>query len=272
MPDVGVDLGQLDLGLGRPAAWTDVEEAQLDAVGHLAEQREVGAGAVERGAERVGLAGPDLQGVLLGGRFVTIKLSRPVGVPTIRESTAGGCEAVVTSRSVSPGARGNPGPAGDTDRPTALRIARQPSRFQPRAVGCVPRPGPSAGSQRTALLGEYAEGSLDVAGRDLHLVEGVHDPVADGPVAEDVVEEDVERRGSGRCRGPDRRWCTSASSWENARRAASAPRSSSWTRSSLSYLTMSVIRGRPPPKVSHCRPRPGTVEQLGWRRPGAGVP
>ena len=65
VPDVGVDLGQLDPGLGRLSACPYFEQAELDAVGHLAEQREVRAGAVERGAERVGLAGPDLQGVLL---------------------------------------------------------------------------------------------------------------------------------------------------------------------------------------------------------------
>jgi hypothetical protein len=76
VPDVGVDLGQLDPGLVDRAPGADVEEAQLDSLGDLAEEREVGPAAVERRAERVGLAGPDLHRCLLVVRgFVTIKLS-----------------------------------------------------------------------------------------------------------------------------------------------------------------------------------------------------
>ena len=63
VPDVGVDLGQLDARLGVVV----LEQAQLDAIGGLREQREVRAGAVELGAERVGLAGVDLAGVGLHG-------------------------------------------------------------------------------------------------------------------------------------------------------------------------------------------------------------
>ena len=51
-----VHLGQGDPGLGA----VRVEQAQLDTLGDLAEQREVGAGAVVGGAERIGLAAPDL--------------------------------------------------------------------------------------------------------------------------------------------------------------------------------------------------------------------
>jgi len=63
VPDVGVDLGQLDLGLGG-RIFTDpvVEETELDALGDLAEEREVGAAAVEGRAERVRRSGPDLHG------------------------------------------------------------------------------------------------------------------------------------------------------------------------------------------------------------------
>ncbi len=55
MPDEAVDLGQRQPGLGA----VGVEQAQLDAFGGLAEHREVGAGAVVGGPERIGLAGPN---------------------------------------------------------------------------------------------------------------------------------------------------------------------------------------------------------------------
>ena len=44
----------------RVSVTVGVEQAQLDALGDLAEQREVGAGAVVGGTERIGLAAPDL--------------------------------------------------------------------------------------------------------------------------------------------------------------------------------------------------------------------
>ncbi len=46
VPDVRVDLGQLDAGLSSTLA----EQAELDAVGDLGEDREVHAAAVVRGA------------------------------------------------------------------------------------------------------------------------------------------------------------------------------------------------------------------------------
>jgi hypothetical protein len=60
---VGVDLGQVDPALGAVV----VEEAQLDPGGHLREDPEVGAGSVERRAQRVRGAGPDLHGHILSG-------------------------------------------------------------------------------------------------------------------------------------------------------------------------------------------------------------
>ena len=56
MPDEAVDLGQVDARLGAVV----VDEAQLDPLGHLAEQGEVDAAAVVGGAEGVGRSGPDL--------------------------------------------------------------------------------------------------------------------------------------------------------------------------------------------------------------------
>src|SRR5688572_31972366 len=58
----GVDLGDLEPRLGERAGvvGVGVEQAQLDALGDLAEQREVGAGAVEGGTQGVGSAGPGL--------------------------------------------------------------------------------------------------------------------------------------------------------------------------------------------------------------------
>ena len=56
VPAEGVDLGQRHALLGAVV----VEQAQLDAVGDLGEQREVGAGAVVGGPERVGATRPDL--------------------------------------------------------------------------------------------------------------------------------------------------------------------------------------------------------------------
>ena len=56
VPDVAVHLGEPDALLVALV----VEEAQLDLLGHLAEDREVRAGAVVRGPEGVGAAGPDL--------------------------------------------------------------------------------------------------------------------------------------------------------------------------------------------------------------------
>ena len=57
VPDVAVHLGEPDALLVAVV----VEEAQLDLLGHLAEDREIRAGAVVRGPEGVGAAGPDLR-------------------------------------------------------------------------------------------------------------------------------------------------------------------------------------------------------------------
>ncbi len=67
VPDVAVDLGHRHARLGDRAPCPDVDQAQLDLLGHLAEQREVGAVAVEGGAERVGLARPRRRGASLHG-------------------------------------------------------------------------------------------------------------------------------------------------------------------------------------------------------------
>ena len=56
VPDEAVDLGQVEAGLGAVV----VDEAQLDPLGHLAEQGEVDATAVVGGAEGVRRSGPDL--------------------------------------------------------------------------------------------------------------------------------------------------------------------------------------------------------------------
>src|SRR5690606_22069440 len=56
VPDVRVDLLDVDAGLGAVV----VEEAELDALGDLGEEGEVGPRAVVRGAERVGVAWPGL--------------------------------------------------------------------------------------------------------------------------------------------------------------------------------------------------------------------
>ena len=56
VPDERVHLGQGDPGL----VVIRVEQAQLNTLGDLAEQREVGAGAVVGGAKRIGLTAPDL--------------------------------------------------------------------------------------------------------------------------------------------------------------------------------------------------------------------
>ena len=60
VPHVGVDLGDLELRLDELAGVVGVglEQAQLDALGDLAEDREVGAAAVERRAEGVRRARP----------------------------------------------------------------------------------------------------------------------------------------------------------------------------------------------------------------------
>ena len=62
VPDVGVDLGDLELGLHERAGLVGVgvEEAELDALGDLAEEREVRAGAVEGRAQGVGRTRPVL--------------------------------------------------------------------------------------------------------------------------------------------------------------------------------------------------------------------
>ena len=54
VPDEPVDLGQVDPRLGAVV----VEQAQLDPLGHLGEQREVGPGSVIRGAQRIAVARP----------------------------------------------------------------------------------------------------------------------------------------------------------------------------------------------------------------------
>src|SRR3954447_24891336 len=59
VPAVGVDLIQLDPGF----AAVTIEQTQLDALGDLREQREVGSRAVIGGAQRIRPAGPGLYGV-----------------------------------------------------------------------------------------------------------------------------------------------------------------------------------------------------------------
>lgn len=66
VPDERVHLGQGHPGLLEPSRFIDTEKAQLDALGDLAEQREVGAGTVVGRPERVGLAAPYLLGTALG--------------------------------------------------------------------------------------------------------------------------------------------------------------------------------------------------------------
>ena len=58
VPHIGVHLGDLDA----PLVAVLPDQAQLDALGHLREQGEVGARAVEGGTQGVGLSGPDLHG------------------------------------------------------------------------------------------------------------------------------------------------------------------------------------------------------------------
>ena len=62
VPDVGVDLGDLEPGLDERSRLVrvGVEEAQLDALGGLAEEGEVGAAAVECRPEGVGRPRPVL--------------------------------------------------------------------------------------------------------------------------------------------------------------------------------------------------------------------
>src|SRR5215218_9685155 len=65
VPHEAVDLGEVDALLGSVV----LDEAQLDALGDLGEEREVDPGAVVRRTEGVGLAGPDLHwGLPSGGR------------------------------------------------------------------------------------------------------------------------------------------------------------------------------------------------------------
>ena len=55
VPDMPVDLGQLDPGLGAVVG----DEADLDLVGNLGEKREVDTATVERGTQGVGMARPE---------------------------------------------------------------------------------------------------------------------------------------------------------------------------------------------------------------------
>ncbi len=63
VPDERVDLGQFDPGLVAGL----VEETQLDLLGDLAEDREIGSVSVETGPERVGLTRPHAEGGRRGG-------------------------------------------------------------------------------------------------------------------------------------------------------------------------------------------------------------
>jgi len=65
VPDEGVHLVELDAGLLAVV----VEQAQLHALGDLAEESEVGAAPVERRAQRVGLSGPHLHGIDHAARY-----------------------------------------------------------------------------------------------------------------------------------------------------------------------------------------------------------
>jgi len=56
VPDVSVDLGELDPGLGAVVG----DQGELDLVGNLREKGEVDSAAVERGAQGVGVARPDV--------------------------------------------------------------------------------------------------------------------------------------------------------------------------------------------------------------------
>jgi hypothetical protein len=82
VPDKGVPLHQRDPLLD-PLV---VEQAQLDGLGDLAEQGEVGTGAVERGSQRVRRSGPDLHA---RPSFVV----GPVASGLLRRGAAGGLTA-----------------------------------------------------------------------------------------------------------------------------------------------------------------------------------
>jgi hypothetical protein len=83
VPDVAGDLGQLDPGLAAAL----VEQAQLDLVRDLREDREVGAVAVVGGAERVRLAGPQ-------GGVVIVRFLRRAARPSVRRPRGAGCRRV----------------------------------------------------------------------------------------------------------------------------------------------------------------------------------
>ena len=76
VPDVAVDLGDVDPNLVAPSLGGGVaEQAQLDTFGDAREDREVGAGAVVRGTQRIGGAQPT------AGRMSRTWLGHPHSLP-----------------------------------------------------------------------------------------------------------------------------------------------------------------------------------------------
>ena len=149
VPDVAVHLGQPDALLVAVV----VEQAQLDLLGHLAEDREVGAGAVVRGPEGVGAAGPDLghPGLFLllgapgdGGRWPPARAARR---GRWRACGGGGCRGAPAQPPahldrVSPAAV-RPTGAADDDAP----------RGGPRGASCAGPAGTRASARRPRPAG-----------------------------------------------------------------------------------------------------------------------
>ena len=128
VPDEPVHLVQVDARLGAGV----VEQAELDPVGYLGEQPEVGPGSVIRGTQRIALARP------YGSRRQMFPIPRAASVPTYSHFPT---SAAITRTSPAGPSSSNSSDGGrEGQRPSPADVPQGPAR---RASACTARPAPT---------------------------------------------------------------------------------------------------------------------------------
>ena len=167
VPHEGVDLGQVDAGLLAEL----VDQAELDAIGHLREDREVGPRSVIRRAEGVGTSRPDLHVLRVPG---AIRTSRAAG-HTNGTNPPGGPASCGTSRGRSAGSAGRSGRPAGPGAQRAAAGAASPRQPPPATVARLlgARRLPAAVGRRAGVEQSHAGGRHGVP-RDVAVPEHQH--------------------------------------------------------------------------------------------------
>jgi hypothetical protein len=149
---VGVPAEPVDLGQRDAALAAVVEQAQLDDLGHLGEQGEVGAGAVVGGAQRIGPARPHLdlghRTTLGGDAGGPIRAARTEAAPHACRCRVLSAETVAPATSSRDKTRSVGHPALDAGLEHVHRGGEGPSWPGGRWGGGGGRPGPRSPGRR----------------------------------------------------------------------------------------------------------------------------